>query len=918
MSNYISTNILSSSNIDTASSLQASAVLIPLQLKDAEDSTINIDQATKQYSDGYILNKAQCFVDLKDVKHNSDSLVWLTNSQTYNNVYIEGTTLRDISDYIDTFGFVYTYIRTQPDGSDTTYYLGAANTSVNVTTDTESASIAKISKTDTGKYNIQFNGLYLTVNPEDYSVALSALVLPDSSLIQDVNISIQNGGLTIYVDDGEYKRYIGVNSALQISAFGIYAPAATTETRYDTTSILTPSSTTKNRRYLFELYFENLDSGYSFGPHFESSTAWNQYYNELSNKTDLKNVDINTEKSIKAVPVNHLFISPYNASVDVDNKTIAVNHLPLKNMMTPEQNYTLTPHTEDINTGLPLSAIELTPKRREYNKIFSEDSSSGGYDKMMLTFTSNTKLQVIESEGESYFHYPLESDQIPLSSAGFIEAGAIPGSTPFNADRIYKKNAKYQDFTNWGQSQQIFGCDDGSWLCAWLSGSEGSSLSGMENSVWVDRWYDPSKITIGDALALGRPDIQTQINTPEVFDVPSELTLDPGVYYKYDRVSNTRLDNIVSTFNVNDTSLRLHYQDDWEGTAVDQSSYGNDGTILRYTPDDLLNIGPAYQKLDQTALTLSDGRYIDIPYSNSTELTGSHSLMLWTYSDNWVNNPGSSLMSTNFRGGVSIDYNKHFFNPIVSVIEDTYGHALLYSLCSPIADARVPTSTTFKTLDEATDIIVVNPPSPTTTGSVSGTLCLDINGDGVKDPEDTPIEGSVIMLTNLLGTVGSTTTDVSGQYIFTDISDGAYTIRQLDLPEYYSTTSNLVNINIASDVSQIDFLDAQYATISGTLYLDVDGDGVIDVEDVDTISGSTITLYTTSGAEYSTTTTDVSGQYVFSEVEYDTYNVTQTDLFTYYSTTSSTVVGVVSSTTPVEVNFLDTQYATVTGTVYEV
>lgn len=821
MSYFISTNLLSSSNINSTATVNASA-LHPLSITNANDSNLTFDQLTKGYADGYSLNRAECFVDIKDVKYNNDSLVWLTSAQTYNDMFIEKDTLTNVEDYLSTFGFVYTYIRTQPIGTDVLYYLGITSGLLNVVTTSADATIAKISKLDNGNFHVTFDGAYLTVDTSDYSVSVQDTLSIASGIVQEFGISLQNTALTIYIADGDTKRYVGINALLEIKAFGIFTDSTTT--RYDTTTLLNPSTTTKNRRYFFELYFESLNE-YNFGADLAASTAWVQYYNELNDKANLKNVNINTDKSVKSVPVNHLLVSPHHASINSTAQTIDIQHLPLKNMMTPEQNYTLTPFSADTGEVLDTLSPELKPKRREYQKIFSGDKDVNGYDKLLLTFTSNTKMQSIESEGEEYFHYPFEASQLPLSASGLIEAGAIPGSTPFNSDRIYKKNAKYQDFIYWGESQQLFGCDDGAWLCAWLSGSEGSSLSGMENSVWVDRWYDPTKITVGDALTLGYLDIQAQINSPAVFDVPSELTLDPGVYYRYDRVSNTRLDYITDTFNLSNTALRLHYKDEWDGVADDQSQYGNDGNIRGYSSSDLQLTGPAYGALDQTSLKINDGGYIDIPYSTSMELTGSFTMAGWVQSDNWTDNPGSSILATNFRGGISLDYNKHFFNPIVSVIENTYGHAIQYSLCSPLADTKVPVSVSFKTLAEATDILECEtppappppPPPDPTYYSVAGAVYTDVDGNSALDVGDTGIESVQVQLAS--GTdVKLTTTDGDGEFTFSSVVSGNWTITETDPATYYSTTPNTSSITVTSNVTGIQFLDTQYATISGTVY----------------------------------------------------------------------------------------------------
>lgn len=661
MSNYTSNIYLSSGNI-SLNTHPASAV-IPLQLKDYNDPNIEFNQTRVRYSDGYSVYKSDLFNSVKDIKYNHNSLMWLTSSYDYNEFLIEKTELSNIQDYIDTFGFVYTFILSVPVGIGLEYPLFNNSTVPTLTTQDVGGQLQKIDKTDNNKINISQEGYYITVDLNTKAVSYETQT-NNSSKLQSFDYLLDDDFLYIFYEDENSYRYIGVADDLTLASYSVHS------NRYDNVSLLTSITASKHKQQEFVLWNENLGN-YKFGNDYSKNTSWIHYYNELADKANLKNVEINKPKSFDSVKVNHLIVSPYETTIDPSTETIYIEHLPLKNMMTPEQNYT------------------VQPKRREYQKIFSGDKDYIGYEKPLLTYSAETKLQILESDENTYFHYPIEAEQISISDSGLIESGAIPGSTPYNSDKIFKKNADYKNFIHWGDSQQIFGCDDGTWLCSWLSGSNGATLSGMEDSIWVDRWYDPSKLTESGALTIGYNQKTLNEKSPIFFDIPSEMTFDPGVYYYYMRNGTVAFKKITDTFNISNTALRLHFQDEWGEFTPDQSEYNNDGNIVNFSSNSISDNGPAYGALEQKSIRLNEDSYITIPHSESSTLSGSCTIASWIYSDNWTDNPGSGIISTNFRSGVELKYNKHFYNPIISIIEDTYGHVLQYSQCNPIADTRV-------------------------------------------------------------------------------------------------------------------------------------------------------------------------------------------------------------------------------------
>ena len=65
----------------------------------------------------------------------------------------------------------------------------------------------------------------------------------------------------------------------------------------------------------------------------------------------------------------------------------------------------------------------------------------------------------------------------------------------------------------------------GVWLCAWLSGSMDDSST---VPVWMDRWCHAGYFDSTQTIFVS--------NAEAVYDEPSTMTFDPGVWYRYDHI----------------------------------------------------------------------------------------------------------------------------------------------------------------------------------------------------------------------------------------------------------------------------------------------------------------------------------------------------------------------------------------------
>ncbi|EIJ43114.1 putative collagen-binding protein, partial [Beggiatoa alba B18LD] len=185
----------------------------------------------------------------------------------------------------------------------------------------------------------------------------------------------------------------------------------------------------------------------------------------------------------------------------------------------------------------------------------------------------------------------------------------------------------------------------------------------------------------------------------------------------------------------------------------------------------------------------------------------------------------------------------------------------------------------------------------TGTSSIGDRVWLDYDGDGVQDATETVgVAGVTVSLYDSAGTtlLASIDTDVNGNYLFDNLAAGDYIIKvtkpssmnissinqggndALD-SDIDTTTGETAVITLAAntDITHVD-AGLQYPeSISGTVFHDLDNDGVIDAGETG-IAGVTMTLKDSGGTVIATTTTDSNGQYFFAVNAGNTYIIEET------------------------------------------
>ena len=163
--------------------------------------------------------------------------------------------------------------------------------------------------------------------------------------------------------------------------------------------------------------------------------------------------------------------------------------------------------------------------------------------------------------------------------------------------------------------------------------------------------------------------------------------------------------------------------------------------------------------------------------------------------------------------------------------------------------------------------------------SVCGTVWEDKNVDQVFDAGEPGIAGVTVMLSGKAA--ATTTTDADGKYCFERLVPGSYTLFQVDLPGYNSSTVNMVNIVLVSGdkLAGKNFGDWQAAKIGDLVWFDANKNGVVDAGEKGISSIEVrLTGTTLSGkAVDKTVVTDANGTYLFDALEPGAYKVAVVD-----------------------------------------
>ena len=169
---------------------------------------------------------------------------------------------------------------------------------------------------------------------------------------------------------------------------------------------------------------------------------------------------------------------------------------------------------------------------------------------------------------------------------------------------------------------------------------------------------------------------------------------------------------------------------------------------------------------------------------------------------------------------------------------------------------------------------------------LSGKVYYDANDSSSFDNGEDPFKDITVELVGTDGSVVATTkTDTDGNYSFTGLDAGTYTVKVTkagDIAELTQTedpdgtkdsASGAITLNADNPVREnVNFGYIKKHAISGNVYLDQNRDKTKNTGDID-LSGVTVKLLDKDGNVVGTTTTDADGKYSFTGLNDGTYTV---------------------------------------------
>ena len=162
------------------------------------------------------------------------------------------------------------------------------------------------------------------------------------------------------------------------------------------------------------------------------------------------------------------------------------------------------------------------------------------------------------------------------------------------------------------------------------------------------------------------------------------------------------------------------------------------------------------------------------------------------------------------------------------------------------------------------------------TVTITGEVYDDANDDGTLDDGEQGLSGWTLNLLNSASQVVATTTSTSsGDYTFSSVGPGTYTVEEVLQTGYIQTSSPAsysVTTSSGQNAANLNFGDLLVESVSGEVYNDLNGNGSLDSGEPG-LAGWTVNLLNSASQVVATTTTDSHGDYSFTITTTGTYTV---------------------------------------------
>ena len=310
----------------------------------------------------------------------------------------------------------------------------------------------------------------------------------------------------------------------------------------------------------------------------------------------------------------------------------------------------------------------------------------------------------------------------------------------------------------------------------------------------------------------------------------------PSGYFSLADVDGGSLDSIVATLTANQTLTGRDFElavdpADVQITKIDSTDPITAGNRLTYTIM-VTNAGPGIA----AAVVVTDVLPASVTYVTAQPAPASTSPLTWTL--------GTLAVNATRTLTVVVDVGVLTSGTITN---------------TAIVTSTMPDPTPLNNTAQATT--TVKP----ATSSVTGTVYVDLNGNGVQDPGDAGIPSVSVVITDALGVTRTVTTDASGVYMATNVPSGTAVVDVVNatLPAGYVDTtlvdpsSVTVTPGVVSNAGKDGYQPR--GTVFGHLFVDTDGNGAQNGAEPN-LNGVSVVITDALGVTR-TVTSDASGYY---------------------------------------------------------
>ena len=469
-----------------------------------------------------------------------------------------------------------------------------------------------------------------------------------------------------------------------------------------------------------------------------------------------------------------------------------------------------------------------------------------------------------------------------ISGTPALYLGAVPPDTEGNATP--GASAMSDDTTGTDDEDGITALNPTTWTEGANSGTTNTLRVSVTGNGWLVGWIDfdadgsflaSNELVVNQAVTTGSYDFAITVPSGTFVSGGAVLNTRFRLFTEAPLVPQIAFIGIATGGEVEDTSLVVGVPTfaDLSLTKTASTTTPNVGGNVTFTIT-VHNDGPA----TATGVTIQDVLPSGLQYVSDTS-GGAFSGGVWTV------------------GTISSGANAVLTVTATVLATGSYTNAAQVATSNELDPDSTPGDNS--TTQDDDDSVTLTPVLPAT-ASIAGSVFVDLDNDGVRDPNEIGISGVTVILSGTdaaLNPVSSTTTtDANGDYIFALLASGTYAITETQ-PAVYGDgqdRAGTANGTLTNDqVSGIPLTAGQAATgytfgervpnsIAGFVYRDSNLDGVrtITGADPDTgIAGITITLTGTdvlNNVVSRTTQTNTSGAYLFDNLLSGTYTIVET------------------------------------------